>query len=59
MPVVLPERAYDTWLAADTDSDRLRQLLVPAADDDWITTPVSTFVNKPANQGAECIEAVS
>ena len=58
MPVILNERDYDDWLSSDTDPERLRQLLVPLPDDVFTATPVSTYVNKPANQGPECIEPV-
>ena len=58
MPVILGERDYAAWLSPETPADRLRQLLVPLGDNVLTATAVSTYVNKPANQGAECIEAV-
>lgn len=58
MPVILNERNYDEWLASDTDPARLRQLLVPLPDDVLAADPVSNYVNKPANQGEQCIEPV-
>ena len=56
MPVVLNERDYEMWLTADTPRERLQQFLLPLPDDVLTATPVSTYVNKPANQGPECIE---
>ncbi len=57
MPVVLPESAWDTWLDRENrDVGALQHLLVPAPADEFEAWPVSTLVNKPANNGAELIE---
>lgn len=57
MPVILPEARWDTWLDRDNgDLDRLERLLVPAADDVLVTTPVSTAVNNVRNNGAALTE---
>lgn len=57
MPVVLPEAAWDAWLGtAETDAGELQALLAPAAEDRLTFHPVSTLVNKVANNLPECIE---
>ena len=59
MPVVLPESAWDRWLDPEFDDvDALQSLLVPAPDDQIECWPVSTLVNKPANNGPELLEQV-
>lgn len=59
MPVVLPDDAWDVWLDPDTsDLDALQQLLVPLPGDELETWPVSTLVNKPANNSAELLARV-
>lgn len=50
MPVILPEDRVDDWLyPKETDLDKLRGLLVPAADDLLISTPASPRVNSVKN----------
>ncbi len=58
MPVILHDRDFGTWLDRnEQDAEQLGQLLVPLAEDDFlIAEPVSTFVNKPTNDGPACIE---
>lgn len=56
MPVILPESAWSTWLSADEgDAAELRALLVPAPGDALVHHPVSTLVNKVANNVPECV----
>jgi putative SOS response-associated peptidase YedK len=54
--IVIPER-YEAWLDRDTDDTTLRGLL-DAKCEAISTYPVSTYVNKPANNDAECIRPV-
>jgi putative SOS response-associated peptidase YedK len=57
MPVVLPESAWQTWLDPEYhDTDALQKLLVPAPAGEFERWPVTTLVNKPANNGPELIE---
>jgi putative SOS response-associated peptidase YedK len=57
MPVVLPESAWAEWLDGENhDTDRLHKLLVPAPADEFEAWPISTLVNKPANNGPELLE---
>ncbi|MFO1189601.1 MAG: SOS response-associated peptidase [Alphaproteobacteria bacterium] len=55
MPVVLDGAAYRAWLAPDALAADLQALLVPAPDDTLIATPVSTRVNRVANDDPACI----
>jgi putative SOS response-associated peptidase YedK len=60
MPVVLPENAWDEWLDAENhDTERLQRLLVPAPPAEFEAWPVTTLVNKPANNGPELLERAS
>jgi putative SOS response-associated peptidase YedK len=57
MPVILPESAWDTWLDADNrDVRTLGKLLVPAPPEELEVWPITTLVNKPANNGPELLE---
>ena len=59
MPVILNEADYAAWLdPANEDVDSLRQLLLPLEDDTLTAEPVSTYVNKPTNDDARCVERV-
>lgn len=57
MPVVLPKHAWDRWLdPAETDTEWLRSLLVPAPEDLLGFVAVSRAVNSVRNDGPELIE---
>lgn len=59
MPVILPPQAYDTWLdVAVTGPREARDLLGPYSADAMTAVPVSRYVNRPQNEGPECIEPV-
>ena len=59
MPVILPEDVYDEWLEpTPLAPDRLTNILVPHSPEGMQAYPVSTFVNKPANDGPECLAPV-
>lgn len=55
MPAVLSPADYAMWLDEAADRETLERLL-SAAPPDIATKPVSTFVNKPANNDEKCIE---
>lgn len=58
MPVIVDPGDYDLWLDANIQSaDRLQALLRPSQLE-LTAQRVSTFVNKPTNDAAECIEAL-
>jgi putative SOS response-associated peptidase YedK len=59
MPVLLPKSLWEEWLNPNMhDTDRLSQLLAPAADDVLTMHPVSTDVNNVRNKGHELTEPV-
>jgi putative SOS response-associated peptidase YedK len=54
MPVILPEATWDIWLdPANTDTDALAALLVPAPDDLLTMWPVDPAVNSPRSNSPE------
>ena len=59
MPVILGPDDYDVWLDPGVSSaDRLRPLLTPWPADAMKSRQVSTCVNRPLNDGPECIAAI-
>jgi putative SOS response-associated peptidase YedK len=57
MPVVLTEDHWDQWLDPDFgDTEELRAMLGPVDSAVMAEYPVSTLVNKVANNYPECIE---
>jgi putative SOS response-associated peptidase YedK len=60
MPVILPREAYGFWLdPAVQEPERLQPLLCPFPAGEMTAYPVSTLVNNPRNEQAECIAKVS
>src|SRR5690606_9784813 len=56
MPVILDPEDYGTWLQSDGQNlDELQHLLRPAPDEVLDAYPISTFVNRPQNEGPECV----
>ncbi len=53
MPVILPPDAWDAWLAGDDVP------LGPYPADHMTAWPVSTHVNRPANDDPRCVEPIS
>jgi putative SOS response-associated peptidase YedK len=59
MPVILPRRAWDTWLDLDNhDLTVLGTLLVPAADDVLTMHPVAKDVNNVRTKGPHLVDPV-
>ena len=57
MPVILPPECWDAWLDPENRDGRgLADLLRPYAAEKMCAHPVSTHVNKPANDDPQCIE---
>ena len=56
MPVIIPPESYDRWLST-LDPDP-RDLLVPYPAGPMRIWPISTRVNKPANDDAALLEPV-
>ncbi len=59
MPIILAPEEYDLWLDVDAPLPAVKSLFEPYSAELLHTTPVSTYVNKPANEGPACIEPVS
>jgi putative SOS response-associated peptidase YedK len=56
MPVILPQDLYDEWLEpVAMTRERLQEVLAPHPAEGMEAYPVSTYVNKPVNNGPECI----
>lgn len=59
MPVILDPKDYDLWLdPAVQKAERLQQILCPFRSEAMTAYPVSTQVNKPANNSPECINSL-
>ena len=59
MPVILDPRDYTRWLdPAIRSPAEVEDLLAPAPDDWLVARPVSTYVNNPKHDGAECVATV-
>lgn len=59
MPVILAPESYATWLdTAIQEPEKLMPLLRPYPSEQMEAYPVSTHVNKPANDDPECVEPV-
>lgn len=60
MPVILAPESYATWLDISIQApEELMPLLVPYTSDRIEAYPVSTHVNRPANDDPACVEPVS
>ena len=60
MPVILKTDAYAHWMDSSPQSpDRLQNLLVPYPSIEMTAYPVSTVVNSPNNDRAECIRPIN
>ena len=59
MPVILDAKDYDSWLdPAVQKPEQLHHLLKPFSPEAMISYPVSTKVNNPGNDTAECINSL-
>jgi putative SOS response-associated peptidase YedK len=59
MPVILDPKDYDLWLDPEVKKPELLQpVLHPYRSEEMTAYPVSTVVNKPSNDSAECIEMI-
>jgi putative SOS response-associated peptidase YedK len=55
MPVILPERAQQTWLAEEAGDDDLLAVLKPLPDGSLRARPVNPRLNSTANDDPSCI----
>jgi putative SOS response-associated peptidase YedK len=56
MPVIVPPDRYNAWLDPSTPVAELKTMLMPYSAENMRAFPVSTYVNSPGREGAECIE---
>ena len=57
MPVILPPDTYRQWLdPAVQDPQHIEPLMGPYSADAMVALKVSTYVNRPGNDGPQCIE---
>ncbi len=60
MPVVLAPDNWDAWLDPETtNAEGLQSLLRPYPAEGMVAWPVSTVVNSPRNDSAECVKPVN
>ena len=60
MPVILEEADYEKWLNPRvTNRDEIAPMLRPYADEAVISYPVSSFVNKAANNDERCWQSIA
>jgi putative SOS response-associated peptidase YedK len=59
MPAILSGAHHDAWLDPDLRAAEALLELLAAPSPPLMTVPVSTLVNKPANDGPECIAPVA
>jgi putative SOS response-associated peptidase YedK len=58
MPVILPPECWDAWLNPSSDKSALQSMLLPFENGRLIRSPVSTLVNRPVVDSAECIAPI-
>ena len=59
MPVIVGPYDYDRWLDPENESTAdLADLLAPFPPERMSAYPVSRYVNKPGNEGHECVEPI-
>ncbi len=58
MPVILPAKTYDVWLDPTTPTPQLQNLLQPFDAAIMQGYPVSTMVNSPTKDTAECVNSL-
>ena len=60
MPVILSRKAREAWLdPSNSQKEELLDLLKPYSAEEMEAFPVSTFVNSPANDAADCLKPVN
>ncbi len=58
MPVILEPEDYNTWLFPGTQPDQAFHLLRPFPKEKMAAYPVSTWVNSPSHDDAQCIAPI-
>jgi putative SOS response-associated peptidase YedK len=56
MPVILAPGDYALWLDPEVEEpSKLQYLLAPCGEDELVAEPVSTHVNRVANDDPQCV----
>jgi putative SOS response-associated peptidase YedK len=56
MPVILAPNDYALWLDPKVEEpEKLQYLLAPCGEEELVVEPVSTHVNRVANEGPQCV----
>lgn len=58
MPLLIPATGWDDWIDPESDPARLGQLLVPAPEGLLELRPISTAVNRVANNGQHLLDPI-
>lgn len=58
MPAILPKSSFEPWLDPKCRSEDLLALLSPYPSSEMRSYPVSSVVNRPANDGPECVTPI-
>jgi len=59
MPVILKSENHDMWINPDiTDTENISDFLKPYPSEEMELYEISTFVNNPKNDSAECMEPI-
>jgi putative SOS response-associated peptidase YedK len=57
MPVIMADEAqWNAWIDPDASLDGAWELVETNDPGEILAEPVSTYVNRPANEGPRCIE---
>lgn len=59
MPVILASKTSSIWLDPKQPISDLQNLLIPYPSDEMEVSPVSAYVNNPANIGPNCIAGIN
>ena len=58
MPVILDQESYDSWLDPESETDELLARLTAYPAEKMRARPVSTHVNRPANDDERCVAPI-
>jgi putative SOS response-associated peptidase YedK len=56
MPVVIDPKDVALWLSPTTEPEALADLMKPFPAERMMATPITTYINKPRNEGERCIQ---
>lgn len=59
MPAIISPQSREAWLSPETDLASAQRILNQSSAEEIDFFPVSTLVNKPANNSQECVEPIA